>query len=84
MHTPTVFDSNILDILVDQCCKRLQTPCAETSVQTESGGQTASDILEMQSRELDKRYQKILEKEILTPQSTFQERMLAYQQECDE
>lgn len=78
------FDSSILDLLVDQCCKKLQTPSAETSAQTESGGQTASDILEMQSRELNKRYQKILDKEKLTPQSTFQERMLAYQQECDE
>ena len=75
--------SNIFDLLVDESCNRLQRSSSETSMQTESAGTTAREMLDIQTAALRQRYEKVLSAERASPQASMEERMLQYQTECD-
>jgi oral-facial-digital syndrome 1 protein len=76
--------SNVFDLLMNETCKRLQTSSSETSIQTETAGRTAREMLDIQTSAARERYEKVLSSEKASPQASMQERMLQYQNECDE
>ena len=76
--------SNVFDLLMNETCKRLQTSSSETSIQTETAGRTAREMLDIQTSAARERYEKVLSSEKASPQASVQERMLQYQNECDE
>ena len=76
--------SNVFDLLIDECCTKLQRSSAETSMQTETSGRTARQLLDMENSALKSKYSAIIDLENKSPQASIQERMLQFQQECDE
>jgi len=73
---------SILDVMM-QFCLSAGEGTKEISVQTETGGPSAREILDDRIHELRRTYQVSKEVQGLNPSKTIEERMVAYRRDCE-
>ncbi len=76
--------NSILDIMTQFCLNVHGSHSKEIACQTEAGGPSVREFLDVQISDLQKAYQKNKELQYLTPSKTIEERMFVFQRECEE
>lgn len=75
---------SVFEQLIDESCARFRVTCMTTCTQTDVSGPGVREALETQMKDIRVSYLHRREAERLLPTKTIEERMIAYQRECEE